>query len=78
MIKITKDDNQVLIRVSNNGNPFQGNVDNLFNSGYHSGKYGGTGFGLASAKQFMQMIGGDIQFSPVNNYQVSFLITIPY
>ena len=76
-IQITKDDDKVLIRVSNNGNPFQGNVDNLFNSGYHSGKYGRTGFGLASAKQFMQKIGGDIQFSPVNNYQVSFLITIP-
>ena len=76
-IQITKDNNNVLIRVSNNGNPFQGNVDNLFNSGYHSGKYGRTGFGLASAKQFMQKIGGDIQFSPINNYQVSFLITIP-
>ena len=61
-IQITKDNNNVLIRVSNNGNPFQGNVDNLFNSGYHSGKYGRTGFGLASAKQFMQKIGGDIQF----------------
>lgn len=76
-IQITKDDNKVLIRVSNNGNPFKGNADNLFNSGYHSGKYGRTGFGLASAKQFMQKIGGDIQFSPANNYQVSFLITIP-
>lgn len=76
-IQITKSDNKVLIRVSNNGIPFQGNVDNLFNSGYHSGKYGRTGFGLASAKQFMQKIGGDIQFSPVDNYQVSFLITIP-
>lgn len=28
-IQITKDNNNVLIRVSNNGNPFQGNVDNL-------------------------------------------------
>ena len=72
-IQITKDDDKVLIRVSNNGNPFKGNTDNLFNAGYHSGKYGRTGFGLASAKQFMQKIGGDIQFSPVNNYQVSFL-----
>lgn len=76
-IQITKNDNKVLIRVSNNGNSFKGNADNLFNYGYHSGKYGRTGFGLASAKQFMQKIGGDIQFSPVNNYQVSFLITIP-
>ena len=76
-IQITNDDNKVIIRVSNNGNPFKGNADNLFNSGYHSGKYGRTGFGLASAKQYMQKIGGDIEFSPVNNYQVSFLITIP-
>ena len=76
-IQITNDDNKVIIRVSNNGNPFKGNADNLFNSGYHSGKYGRTGFGLASAKKYMQKIGGDIEFSPVNNYQVSFLITIP-
>lgn len=76
-IQITNDDNKVIIRVSNNGNPFKGNADNLFNSGYHSGKYGRTGFGLASAKQFMQKIGGNIEFSPVNNYQVSFLVTIP-
>ena len=76
-LQITNDDNKVIIRVSNNGNPFKGNADNLFNSGYHSGKYGRTGFGLASAKQYMQKIGGDIEFSPVNNYQVSFLITIP-
>lgn len=76
-IQITKDNNNVLIRVSNNGNPFKGNADNLFSPGYHFGKYGRTGFGLASAKQFMQKIGGDVQFSPTNNYQVSFLITIP-
>lgn len=76
-LQITNDDNKVIIRVSNNGNPFKGNADKLFNSGYHFGKYGRTGFGLASAKQYMQKIGGDIEFSPVNNYQVSFLITIP-
>ena len=76
-IEITEEKNMVLVRISNNGNPFEGNTDNLFNSGYHSGKYGRTGFGLASAKQLMQKIGGDIQFSPTSVYRVSFLITIP-
>lgn len=76
-IDITEGENRVLIRISNNGNPFEGDIDKLFNSGYHSGKYGRTGFGLASAKQFLQNIGGDIQFLPIPNYTVSFLISIP-
>lgn len=74
---LTSNSDGIILRISNNGAPFQGNVENLFKQGYHAGKYGRTGFGLASAKQYMLGIGGNIEFSYTENYNTSFVITIP-
>ena len=76
-VAVISDSDKVVLRISNNGLPFYGNVENLFKQGYHAGKYGRTGFGLASAKQYMLNIGGNIEFSPTEKFNVSFIITIP-
>ena len=76
-IDITEKDGFISIRISNNGLPFNGNVSKLFDAGYHAGESGRTGYGLHTAKKFLSQIGGDIEFSPIEGFPVSFLITIP-
>lgn len=76
-VSLTSNSDSVILCISNNGAPFEGNIENLFKQGYHAGKYGRTGFGLASAKQYMLEIGGNIEFSLNENNETSFLITIP-
>lgn len=74
---VTEKDGFINIRISNNGLPFKGHISKLFDAGYHAGEFGRTGYGLSTAKKFLSQIGGDIVFSPIENFEVSFLITIP-
>ena len=76
-IVVTEEERFINIRISNNGLPFNGNISKLFDAGYHAGEFGRTGYGLSTAKKFLSQIGGDIIFSPIDNFDVSFLITIP-
>lgn len=76
-IVVTEKDRIINIRISNNGLPFKGNISKLFDAGYHAGEFGRTGYGLSTAKKFLLQLGGNIVFSPTEDFQVSFLITIP-
>lgn len=76
-IVVTEKDGFINIRISNNGLPFKGHISKLFDAGYHAGEFGRTGYGLSSAKKILLQLGGDIVFSPIEDFQVSFLITIP-
>ena len=76
-VSTDSDTEKLYIQISNNGEPFDGNIEKLFNVGYHAGKTGGSGFGLSSAKKYLQVIGGDITYLPKQDYSVSFLITLP-
>ena len=76
-ISVTEKDGCIHIRISNNGLPFKGNASRLFDAGYHAGESGRTGYGLSTAKKYITQTGGDIVYSPVDGFEVSFLITIP-
>ena len=76
-IVVTEKEGNINIRISNNGTPFKGIVSRLFDAGYHAGEAGRTGYGLFTAKKYLTQLGGDIVFSPIEDFEVSFLITIP-
>lgn len=76
-IVVTEKEGFINIRISNNGLPFKGNISKLFDAGYHAGEFGRTGYGLSTAKKYLSQIGGDVVFSPIEDFEVSFLITIP-
>lgn len=66
------------IDIANNGEPFTGDLSKVFMCGYHHGSSEGTGYGLYTARQFLQSIGGDIymESTPNEEYKVKFTIKI--
>lgn len=68
----------LIVTIENNGNPFTGNIDTVFEMGI--GDNGeGHGIGLYSAKKFIESYGGSIKmFTNANKeYVVGFNIQIP-
>lgn len=69
------------LTISNNGAPFEGNVEKVFEDGYYHGEKGHSGHGMHSARKYMKLLGGDIKFivpSVENsNFLVSYVLTFP-
>ena len=61
-VSIEEDHDKYIVKIDNNGEPFHGDVNQIFSYGYHSGATGHTGYGLHSAKKFLQQQGGDMFF----------------
>lgn len=77
-IDILEDDSFVRISIANNGEPFNGDVSKVFDYGYCFGPTRHTGFGLDSAKKYMDSIEGKIEMitSSDSEYKVTYLITL--
>lgn len=75
---IIEDDEFVKISIANNGEPFTGDVSKVFDYGYCYGPTRHTGFGLDSAKKYMDSIEGNIELitSADSEYKVTYLITL--
>lgn len=67
------------IRISNNGCPFKGKPEKIFDYGYCHGEAKHSGIGLNSAKEHMRQLGGDILFqsTPKELFTVHFIISLP-
>lgn len=69
------------LTISNNGAPFKGDVEKVFEDGYYFGEKGHSGHGMHSARKYMNLLGGDIKFSVSSvensNFKVSYVLTFP-
>lgn len=68
-----------VVTISNNGTPFKGKEEKIFDTGYCYGEQKHSGYGLNSAKVHMQKLGGDIQFAstPHDEFTVCFTLKLP-
>lgn len=68
-----------LLRIANNGAPFQGKPEKIFEYGYCHGENKHSGIGMNSALTYMKQLGGDIRFESTPNavYTVSFCLLLP-
>lgn len=68
-----------VVKVSNNGTPFFGKAEMVFDYGYCHGEQKHSGYGMNSAKLHMQNLGGDIIFksTPNEEYKVTFELKLP-
>ena len=66
---------RIKILIENNGKPFFGNTENVFEYGIGEG----SGIGLYSAKKFLEKYNAEISMVPSNTdeYKVKFIINIP-
>ena len=77
-LKVTSDNlNMATLIIENNGIPFEGDTESVFNYGYHTGK--GSGIGMFSASKFLNDCGGNISIesTPNSEYTVRFIIKLP-
>lgn len=69
------------ITISNNGAPFNGDVNKIFEDGYYYGEKGHSGHGMHSARKYMHLLGGNIKFivPSIENskFNVSYILTFP-
>lgn len=67
LVDIVSANNTLYVTISNNGTPFKGDVNKVFNHGYYHGSKGHTGTGMYSLKKTMQELGGNAEFFNGNN-----------
>lgn len=79
ILSVQSNQNKLAIIISNNGEPFNGDVNRVFEEHYSYGENRGNGQGLYDAKQYVNYIGGDIQLDtyPLMEYPVRFIIILP-
>ena len=81
IVLVTVEDLQdhFLLRIANNGAPFKGKPEKIFEYGYCHGENKHSGVGLNSALTYMKQLGGDIRFesTPNADYTVSFYLVLP-
>lgn len=69
------------LTISNNGAPFKGDVEKVFEDGYYHGEKGHSGHGMHSARKYVNMLGGDIKFTVPSiensDFKVSYVLTFP-
>ncbi len=77
-VSIVEAEDSVEISIANNGVPFEGDPIKAFDYGYCYGPTRHTGFGLDSAKKYMELIEGNIELlkTPDSEYKVTYLITL--
>ena len=78
-VSIRKAHESFIISISNNGTPYKGNPQKIFDYGYCYGEKKHSGIGMNSALVHMQQLGGGIEFesSPDSVYPVTFILTLP-
>ena len=79
LISVSQQNQKIAIGLSNNGEPFNGDVNRVFEERYTYGENKGSGQGLFDAKQYMNYIHGDIQMKvfPYMEYPVRFALLFP-
>ena len=79
LISVTMRNGIIAIGLSNNGEPFEGDVQRVFDEKYTHGKNKGSGQGMYDAKQYMNYVGGDIQMEAFQymEYPVRFVLLFP-
>lgn len=79
LVSVFMANNKIAIGLSNNGEPFTGEVDRVFEESYTFGENRGNGQGMYDAKQYMNHIQGDIQMRAFPNmeYPVRFVLLFP-
>lgn len=77
-VSYAEDETFHIISILNNGEPFKGDLSKVFTYGYHFGSTGHSGFGLNSAKEYLNKIGGDIEMETYSDddFKVGFIIKI--
>lgn len=68
-------DDIVIVFIKNNGQPFRGDISKVFDYGYCYGDTKGTGVGLNSLREYMRVMGGDIDFYSEDGW-VTYKLTI--
>lgn len=76
-ITIESDEKHIIVSVANNGTPFSGLADRVFDYKVCFGPTANTGEGLYLVKNYMLMIGGDVEFisKPEAEYSVTIKLT---
>ena len=79
LVSIMESSGFYTVSISNNGSPFKGDPQKIFDYGYCHGDQKHSGIGLNSAFLHMQQLGGSIEFkaSPVGDYPVTFILKLP-
>ena len=74
---LEQSEHEIKLVISNNGDPYYGNPDKIFDFKYKFGPHGNTGEGLFLAKKYMNKIGGDIKFvsSSSSEFPIAFELT---
>lgn len=78
-VSITVNEKKYIIKVQNNGEPFRGNVENIFDYGYCHGEQMHNGIGLNSARKHLRELGGELTIltDSLSDYKVTYIINIP-
>jgi len=78
-VQVTQDDNHCFVNISNNGEPFNGREDKIFEYGYCYGEKKCNGIGMHSAREHMRAMNGDLEFktNKEGQYKVLHIITLP-
>ena len=76
-LKDSSNEHRINLIIENNGNPFIGDVNDIFEKGIGNGE--GEHVGLYSAKQFLKAYGATISMFTKNDeeYKVGFIINLP-
>ena len=79
LVSVSMQDGTIAVCMSNNGEPFNGDVDKVFDEKYTFGENKGSGQGMFDAKLYMNHIQGDIQLKvyPYMEYPVRFALLFP-
>ncbi|MCR5575082.1 MAG: hypothetical protein K6F78_09735 [Bacteroidaceae bacterium] len=67
IVEIEDKDSTITILISNNGEPFTGDISKVFEYGYCHGEKKHSGIGMHSIKKSMRELGGDVDFVKSNN-----------
>lgn len=74
-VSCVKEGDKIKISIKNDGKPFKGSVDKIFDYGYCHGETRNSGIGLHSVRQSLREMGGDIEFKALSD-GVEYIIII--
>lgn len=77
-VEIEEQDTCYVISISNNGEPFTGDITKVFDYGYCHGKTKHSGIGMHSILKSMKQLGGNAEFcTKKNSYAVTYKLILP-
>jgi len=81
LIDFKREGDKIIVSISNNGMPFLGDENRIFEDGYYHGAKGHSGHGMSSARKYMRLLGGELDFHADKTqnaeYPVTLILTIP-